>query len=137
VMGSWTGCMCDSPNQYPEQKGLRNTRKIQDRFISLSEYSACSADGYQALGRGVVWFFGQTTQQTGENTAPHHDGPAHWGTNIFEEEKPPQYIFVLNGSVGFRSVATLKASIAILRPGTIIPWRQPCEMTAYEPIRAT
>lgn len=54
---------------------------------------------------------------------------------IFEDDKPPQFIFVLNGSVGFKSVATLKAFVAKLRPGTIIEWRPPCVVMGDEPLR--
>jgi hypothetical protein len=54
---------------------------------------------------------------------------------IFEEDKPAQYVFVLNGSVGFKSVMTLRAFIAKMRPGSIIEWRPPCDVMGEEPLR--
>lgn len=55
--------------------------------------------------------------------------------SIFEEDKPVQYIFVLNGSVGFKSVASLRAFIGKLQAGTLIEWRKSCVVMGDEPLR--
>ncbi len=56
---------------------------------------------------------------------------------IFEEAKPIEYIFVLNGSVGFKSVKALKKFIEKLPPETIIEWRPSCEVLGDEPLRSS
>lgn len=56
---------------------------------------------------------------------------------IFEDDKPTEYIFVLNSSIGFKSVKTLKKFIGKLPPGTIIEWQLSCEVLGDEPLRSS
>lgn len=56
---------------------------------------------------------------------------------IFEDDKPPEYIFVLNGSIGFKSVKTLKKFVEKLPPGTIIEWQPSCVVMGDEPLRSS
>lgn len=54
---------------------------------------------------------------------------------IFEEDKPVQYIFVLNGSVGFKSVEALKKFVVKRPSGTVIEWRPSCLVMEDQPFR--
>ena len=56
---------------------------------------------------------------------------------IFEDEKPTEYIFVLNGSIGFKTVNALKKFIEKLPSGTIIEWKPSCEIFGDEPLRSS
>ncbi len=83
---------------------------------------------------GVVSTMGIVSAQNSENEPPKYRMEQVY---IFEDAKPIEYIFVLNGSVGFKSVKALKQFIEKLPPETIIEWRPSCEILGDEPLRSS
>jgi len=53
--------------------------------------------------------------------------------NIFDTDSP-EYIFVIGGAIGFKSVASLKKYLSILPPGSILEWAPGCKRRGNEPL---
>jgi hypothetical protein len=52
---------------------------------------------------------------------------------IFDTDSP-EYIFVIGGIIGFKSVASLKKYLSILPPGSILEWAPGCIRRGNEPL---
>jgi hypothetical protein len=52
---------------------------------------------------------------------------------IFDTDSP-EYIFVIGGVIGFKSVASLKKYLSILPPGSTLEWAPGCKRRSDEPL---
>jgi hypothetical protein len=52
---------------------------------------------------------------------------------IFETDSP-EYVFVIGGVIGFKSVASLKKYLGILPAGSILEWAPGCIQRGDEPL---
>jgi len=46
----------------------------------------------------------------------------------------PEYVFVINGVIGCKSVASLKKYLSLLPPGSILEWAPGCRRRVDEPL---
>jgi hypothetical protein len=46
----------------------------------------------------------------------------------------PEYVFVINGVIGCKSVASLKKYLSLLPPGSILQWAPGCRRRGDEPL---
>src|SRR5262245_38191122 len=52
---------------------------------------------------------------------------------IFDADSP-EYVFVIGGAIGFKSVASLKKYLSILPPDSVLEWAPGCKRRGNEPL---
>ena len=81
----------------------------------------------------LAWMSGRAEAQTAEETPPP---PPKYRLELVRiaETYPREYVFVINGAVGFKTVEALKTFVAGLPRGSVIEWAPGCRRSGDEPL---